>query len=92
MTFGQSILRRVRNVIGDRQIVTGKIHGGGSGTGNLDTGLAIVENLQFQGTAGTATSQTWVLGEDMVPGGIAGTAVLVYGPAGSGAIWKAYGR
>lgn len=93
MAIASTLLRRIKNVIGDRKVTIGTYEVAGAGA-EIDTNLAICEFLFLQGTAtptGAASTGTVepVVNVNSFP--IAGTAVP-YVAWASGGNWLAYGR
>ena len=85
MAIISTLIRRVRNTVGDRVITTGTYAGGTNG--EVDTHLEICEQLILQGTASVVGSAAVVT--EQLPTG--GTAVSIE-TADPGGIWFAYGR
>jgi len=79
-------IRRVSNVIGDRDETYGRFSIPGN-TGSIDTGLKVCENINFMGTAG-ATGSAYFLLRTKLPA--SGSAVPFYSTINTG-IWRAIG-
>jgi len=90
MAFSHSITRRVRNVIGDRDLVYGKF-GGDVSTGSIETGLKQTEWMVLQGTASAAGSANIAVVTTNFP--LTGSvAIHKVDTTGKGGIWVAYGK
>ena len=88
MAFVSAITRR--SIEGDHSIVYGTYtNGGGDSGGNIDTGLAICESIDFYPTGSSAVATASVVNETMP---CAGNAVTVVNAADEDGIWRAVGR
>ncbi len=84
-----SIIRRVRNIIGDRKITHGTFNSTSGAGSAINTGLEICEHLQLQGTANSfATGTVSPYVNANFPR--SGTAVPIVSSIGGN--WFAYGR